>query len=232
LFELGKLNEVQSAFFKSKPVEQLFDLNSDPHETKNLAQDPGHAAVLSSLRNRLNQKLSEIHDLSFYPESHMVKYALEDGISFGQTHAEEIELLHQTANLALLPFQEANGKIKQALNHDSPLVRYWALTVCSSFGKEALSLVNNVKSRLKDTDPLVKVRAAEFLALVMKEDPRPTFYEVLNEDHDDLVSLITLNAAVLFNDMKNGFPFNVSQLKDPEGKNEVKRRLDYLADRL
>lgn len=232
LFELGKLNEIQSAFFLPKPVEQLFDLNSDPHETKNLAQDPGHAAVLASLRNRLNQKLNEIQDLSFYPENYMVSHALQDGIGFGRAHADEIELLQQTANLALLPFQEAEEKIIKAINHDSPLVRYWALTVCSSFGKEAQSLDSKVKSRLKDTDPLVKVRAAEFLALVNKKDPRPTFYEVLNENHDDLVSLITLNAAVLFHDMKNGFPFDVSQLKDPVGKNEVKRRLDYLADRL
>jgi hypothetical protein len=32
--------------------------------------------------------------------------------------------------------------------------------------------------------------------------------------------------------MKNGYPFDVSQLKDPDGRNEVKRRLDYLAGRL
>ena len=45
----------------------------------------------------------------------------------------------------------------------------------------------------------------------------------------ELVSLITLNAAVLFHDMKNSYPFDVSQLKDHDGRNEVKRRLDYLA---
>ena len=232
LFQKGKLNEIQSAFFKSKPVEQLFDLSSDPHETKNLAQDPGHAAVLTSLRNRLNQKLSDIHDLSFYPESHMVKHALEDGIEFRQAQAKEINTLHQTANLALLPFKKANSKIQRALNHDSSLVRYWALTVCSSFGDKAKSLTTKAESLLEDSDPLVRVRAAEFLALVSKKDPRPTFYQVLNEGHDDLISLITLNAVVLFHDKKNGYPFDVTQLKDSEGKNEVKRRLDYLADRL
>ncbi|MDA7524195.1 sulfatase-like hydrolase/transferase [Verrucomicrobia bacterium] len=101
LFELGKLNEPQSAFFKTKPVEQLFDLSSDPHETVNLAGNQEYKAVLLSLRNRLNQKMNAIHDLSFYPENHMVKHALDDGIKFGQTHAEEIRLLQQTANLAL-----------------------------------------------------------------------------------------------------------------------------------
>ena len=232
LFELGKLNEPQSAFFKTKPVEQLFDLSSDPHETVNLAGNQEYKAVLLSLRNRLNQKMNAIHDLSFYPENHMVKHALDDGIKFGQTHAEEIRLLQQTANLALLPFGQAEENIRRALNHDSPLVRYWAFTVCSSFGVKAKPLLKNTESRLNDPDPLVRVRAAEFLALVSGQDPRPTFYQVLNENHGELVSLITLNAAVLFHDMKNSYPFDVSQLKDHDGRNEVKRRLDYLAGRL
>ena len=29
-------------------------------------------------------KMNAIHDLSFYPENHMVKHALDDGIKFGQ----------------------------------------------------------------------------------------------------------------------------------------------------
>ena len=170
--------------------------------------------------------MNAIHDLSFYPENHMVKHALDDGIEFGQTHAEEIRLLQQTANLALLPFEQAEEKIRRAMSHDSPLVRYWALTVCSSFGVKAKPLLKNTAPRLNDPDPLVRVRAAEFIALVSGQDPRPTFYQVLNENNGELVSLITLNAAVLFHDMKNGYPVDVSQLKDPEGRNEVNRRLD------
>ncbi|MBT5927400.1 MAG: sulfatase-like hydrolase/transferase [Verrucomicrobia bacterium] len=232
LHRQGKLNEAQSAFFNPKPTEQLFDLHSDPHEIKNLADDPGHAALLISLRDRLNQKLSSIHDLSFYPESYMTQHALNDGVAFGNAHADEIELLHETSNLALLPFDQAKSKLKEALSNNSPLLRYWSLTVCSSFGKKAESLAPLAEASIKDTDPLVRVRAAEFLALLGKKDPRPTFYQVLNENHGDMISLIALNSVVLFHDMKNGFPFDVTQLKDTEGKGEVKRRLDYLADRL
>ena len=232
LHRQGKLNEIQSAFFSPKPVEQLFDLRTDPHESKNLALNRGYTALLHSLRDRLNQKLSSIHDLSFYPENHMVKHALKDGVAFGNAHADEINILQQTANLALLPFNEAEEKLMRALDLDEPLIRYWALTVASTFGKQATSLAARVESLLKEADPLVRVRAAEFLALIGRNDPRPTFYQVLNENHGDLVSLITLNSVVLFHDMENGYPFDVSQLKDPEGKEEVKRRLDYLAYRL
>ena len=47
------------------------------------------------------------------------------------------------------------------------------------------------------------------------------------------MKLITLNSAVLFHDrVENPLPFDVSQLKDPEDRDEVKRRLDYFAGRL
>ena len=37
------------------PYEQLFDLNSDPHETRNLAGDSAHAEELTRLRARCDE---------------------------------------------------------------------------------------------------------------------------------------------------------------------------------
>ena len=107
------------------------------------------------------------------------------------------------------------------------------MTVCSIFGEEAAAFVPQAKALLKAEDPLVRLRAAEFLGLIGKRDPRPTFYEILNEGASHAVKLITLNSAVLFHDrVENPLPFDVSQLKDPEDRDEVKRRLDYFAGRL
>jgi hypothetical protein len=89
------------------------------------------------------------------------------------------------------------------------------------------------KALLKDANPLVRLRAAEFLGLIHKRDPRPTFYEILNEGASHAVKLITLNSAVLFHDRtENPLRFDVSKLDDPEDREEVKRRLDYFAGRL
>jgi len=232
LFRKGELNEAQSAFFKSKPAEMLFDLRKDPHEINNLANDPGHAAMLESMRDRLNRKMIAINDLSAYPESYMAEHALIDGIAYGQEHTREIKQLINVANLALLPFEQAEKRLTRAMNSQSPLIRYWALTACSVLGKEAAPMADKARQQLEAEDPLVRVRAAEFLGILGQQDPRPTFYQVLNENHGDLVALITLNAAAFFHDPSMGYPFDVTQLKDPEGKNEVKRRLDFFANRL
>ena len=39
--------------FLHRPKEELYDLTADPHELKNLAADPAHAAVLDDLRAKL-----------------------------------------------------------------------------------------------------------------------------------------------------------------------------------
>ena len=38
LFEEGKLNQAQSHFWKTKPAEELYDLQKDPDEVMNLAK--------------------------------------------------------------------------------------------------------------------------------------------------------------------------------------------------
>ena len=61
--KLGKLSPEQAAFFNSqKEVEQLFDLQNDPFELKNLANSPEHQSIKSELKAKLFQKAEEIQD--------------------------------------------------------------------------------------------------------------------------------------------------------------------------
>jgi hypothetical protein len=59
----GKLNAVQALFAAdSKPVEELFDLESDPHEVRNLASEPAQADRLVSTRKLLDDWVVETGD--------------------------------------------------------------------------------------------------------------------------------------------------------------------------
>ncbi|MDA0347329.1 MAG: sulfatase [Verrucomicrobia bacterium] len=54
LYLQGKLNEDQAKFFApTKPEFELFDIQADPHELKNLANDPNYAAIKDELLSEL-----------------------------------------------------------------------------------------------------------------------------------------------------------------------------------
>jgi N-sulfoglucosamine sulfohydrolase len=74
--EAGKLQGPQKLFFaKTKPEEELYDLEADPHEVNNLAQSsqPEHVAKLNELRGALDQWLKDTNDLGAVPEEELIR---------------------------------------------------------------------------------------------------------------------------------------------------------------
>ena len=70
LYKEGKLNEIQAHFWKQeRPSEELYDLKSDPHETKNLANDPNYQNQLKQHRDILANWIKRTNDQGQFPES-------------------------------------------------------------------------------------------------------------------------------------------------------------------
>ena len=233
----GELNEVQSQFFQPKPVEALFDLESDPHETKNLAGEPEHAERLADLRTRLMQRLQGWPDLSLFPEAVLVAEAMDDPAAFGRAQAARIAKLIETANLALLPFEQAAGPLSESLRDADPWVRYWAVIACSCFGDQAASLRLAVERLASDEQPLVAARVAEFLAILETDtDPRTLLYESILRAQSETEALQMLNTAVFLHDFSDGrYPIDVEQIRfgfKPREQSELLRRTDYLGGKL
>lgn len=237
LFKAGKLNANQRQFFEAKPVELLFDTEADPHEVNNLASSPEHQAILKDMRGRLQKQMKALPDLSFYPESHLVKYALDDAVAFGQKHKEHIPAMIDTADLALLPFREAKPKLEAALSSQSSMQRYWGAMVCSSFGKQAAEFAPTV-SKLADSDKsgVVRMRAAEFLGLIGERNPQPVFADIIRQSDDGVLAAEVLNSATYFTDFTQ-YKVDASALTEATkhlykprilGGDGVMRRMDYL----
>lgn len=53
----------------TRPAEELYDVINDPHETKNLANDPRYKDQLNLMRNRLSTWVEESGDRGQYPQT-------------------------------------------------------------------------------------------------------------------------------------------------------------------
>ena len=71
--DYGKaMTEAQQLFFRpEKPAEELYDLSTDPHEVKNLANSEKHESELIRLRQALEQWQKETKDLGSIPENEL-----------------------------------------------------------------------------------------------------------------------------------------------------------------
>jgi len=80
LSEGGKLNAQQQYWFDPRPRVELYDLQSDPHEVKNLAGDPEFADTLRRLSAAMDTWLARVGDTSDGLELEMAYRFWPDGV--------------------------------------------------------------------------------------------------------------------------------------------------------
>jgi arylsulfatase A-like enzyme len=232
LYEEGKLNEVQSQFFKERPVELLFDVEADPYETKNLATDENYKEKLLELREKQNSWSENLPDLSFYPEHYLIKNAFSNPVEFGQKHRQDIKKYMDISDLSLLSFDEAKKSIAESLQSSDSWERYWALIQCSVFkekAKEFIPMINKIS--MNDSELINRVRAAEYLGLINNKQPAEVMTKALYESKESAEALLIINSIVLMNQGEHTYSFYI----DPEkiAKNvlkekEVERKMEYI----
>jgi len=78
MFENGELTPAQALPYGKRPPEELYDMGHDPHQTKNLANDPGHAKVLERMRGALATWIDDTGDRGQFPESRAALQAVKN----------------------------------------------------------------------------------------------------------------------------------------------------------
>ena len=228
LYENGKLNDIQSAFFKPQGAEELYDLSNDPFETRNLASLPEYKGKLKELRGILDKNMIKQCDLGLLPECVWLEEGRENPYGYGRKSRQRIKKIKAVADMELGNFKSVCPTLKKSLNSDDPVERWWALTVCASFGKEAESLKEMVEKMLSDDISYVRARAMVFLSMFGKEFSKDDLMKVLGKTKADSESLLIMNdvAFMVESGLMKAFPISLDEIRNK--CNGVDWRVDYM----
>ena len=198
LKQAGSLNDVQTAYWTvPQPVEELYHTDQDPWELKNLADDPKHQARLARMREATLSKMREIRDTGLVPES-MYERISKNGTVCDYVHTEDFPF-DEVLSTALAAGDGGNdvlAKLRAAMGHDHPVIRYWGATGCTIQAQTAKAANTEVAKLVNDPSPSVRLAAAEALyALGDKQTGFKALVDILKTTNDSVVSLEALNRA-------------------------------------
>jgi arylsulfatase A-like enzyme len=215
----GKTNEAQSAFWKTKAPEELYDLKQDPHQIRNLAADPAYAEVLQRMRSRLRDWSITTADLGLMHEADVYRLSRDSsprevGLRREQFPVDEI---YDAADQAMRLSLERPELLVPLLRDARREIRYWGfqgLLYQAVLGKSIDPVM--ARAGLNDESPINQALAAETLARYGSEEDRQVGIELLKK-------IVIDDATSLFDKLQatNGLDF--LEIKTPEMKDFLAR---------
>ncbi len=209
LFREGKTNAAQSAFFQAAPLEELFDLEKDPDEVNNLANDPTYRDVLLRMREANHKQILRTFDTGFIPESLLVEWTRGSGkIPFNISRDRDQYPLMKILNMAdalLDKGERALPDLVKGLRDTNPVVQYWALVNCLVLKTDDEQVLSRINALTRSPVAANRIAAAEHLARLGKKDPRPVLNEVLLNSPNVIARLHAINAM---DHVRADYPYN------------------------
>lgn len=169
LFDEGKLNETQSAFWKTKPAEELYDITADPHQIHNLAGDPQHAEILQRMRNELHAWMIRGGDLGLLPEGDMWSRA-GDSTPYELSQNSTLFPIKEIIAVAELASRPSPGDLTELLEHRAArdsASRFWlarGLLLRAQLDMSRSECIRAIRSVANDPSPYARSIANEALA--------------------------------------------------------------------
>jgi uncharacterized sulfatase len=190
----------------TKPIEEFYDVENDPHQMNNLAIDPDYQERLKKMKNVLFDWMIVNHDLSLIPEPLMRIEAGDQSPMdlFVDNEMFPIEKILFMADL------RGRGEVYledliTGLSDPSPAVRYWSAKGLSALEEKAIPACESLQSLLNDDFSIVRIAAAEALCKTgNSNDAINILGEALLEE--DIVT--RLYAAISILDLKS-IPYHI-----------------------
>ncbi len=162
----GKLSGLQKEIWEpNQPVEELFDIQSDPWEIRNLATDPAQHTRLETMRSRLRQTMIDTRDTGIIPEPMFAELSAGKPVAdYLAARSGDIPALVDLAFAASSRDAAHLAEFQQKLSSADPVTRYWAAQGCLILGKNAAPASAALMKLSGDPSSAVRVSAAEALA--------------------------------------------------------------------
>ncbi len=188
-FRAGRTNVVESRAFQSKPVEELYDVEIDPWEINNLANDPKYAGVLKRMRGALDIWRKDTKDVGVIPE---LEYSVLAGdtplYDYVRSEKCNYEALRKASDLAVLGGPEDMDTYIKFLQDKNSAIRYWGATGILMQKNHAKSAISTLKDAVNETSVQTAVLEAETLAqLGERELARQVYLRILNDKKSNLL---------------------------------------------
>jgi len=223
LYAEGKLNDVQAQWMADhRPSEELYDLENDPWETKNLASDVQYAGTKKHLEEVLNSWMIETRDTALLPEPMMKRLAKDYGSEYAILHRQggekRAKKLLKIAKITSDPKLSDRPEIYKALESNDAAERYWAVTALGQLtpGNE----VEKLQKAATDNEPSVRIAATRSLYWAGRKDQAAVLLEkeLKNFDEQEEVLHFALHVLSRLGDDAKGVIDTVKHLK-AAGKN-------------
>lgn len=244
MYDEGKLNAAQQRFWERKPPEELYDLENDPDEVKNLVKSPAHQVVLNELREALRKQTLRIRDVGFLSEAQMHARAKGTTI-YEMGHDPQkyaLEKILAMADLASSMKSRSSGALREGLKDSDDAVRYWAALGLLMRGRRAVRRARqDLRAALKDDSPTVRIIAARALGEHGNDEDVKLVLPVLEaaappDKNGAYVSMLDLNAIDALGDKAAPLIDTIKSMptKDPSAPGRansyVARLVKYLTE--
>jgi len=160
----GMVGPQEDLWKPTKPVDELFDTQADPHEMRNLVDSAAHQGVLNRLRAALRDWMIETKDTGLMSEAEM--HIRAEGSTpydvVNDARAYDVGRILATAELVGRGV-EALSELRSALWDGDAAVRYWGAVGLEALGAEAAPAVEDLQDLLEDPSPNVRFTAAGIL---------------------------------------------------------------------
>ncbi len=200
-YEAGKCDPVQSQFFKPKPVVEFFDIDRDPWQVKNLADQAVHQARIAKMAKDLDDWMITTRDTGLIPEAMFTDLAGPDNpfkslYEYAQSDQYPVAELLQIAKEASRGDPEKLPAYLKMMRHKHPVARHYGAYALFLVRSNASTVETALKEMMRN-DEIAANRIMAAQALGLCGDPDAAYKALQKEAHateSGYVFLLALNA--------------------------------------